>query len=353
MLHNRTLVIIGAGPRGLACAIQGQDIFNNIYIIDDSPTTSWSSVSTVANFELRSPMSFDLVTYSNNYREYSLGSILNQEDIIFDTQEAIESDSRRLNRVDFYNYICTIKSMLESKSNINFIYSKVISIYNNEVQLANNDYIKFDYLILAQGVVERLTPTNLKSYKQVTNLDILNNTYDKLLVVGSGQGAYDIASYLYNKGTNVGIYINKLPKIHQYPAPSYSIWQSRSALSNYCALLPSIDSRKRYITNVKQWGPSITPNNEYLLTTIPIYLNEDIKDVISKYNNRYICRTGITPINTLGLQQTDITTNFRVKGTDIFVTGPLSTLYDGPRVNSIISSSSTAIKIMEEIDASI
>jgi hypothetical protein len=37
----------------------------------------------------------------------------------------------------------------------------------------------------------------------------------------------------------------------------------------------------------------------------------------------------------------------------MFVTGPITALYDGPRVNSIISSSSTAIKIMEEIDASI
>ena len=55
----------------------------------------------------------------------------------------------------------------------------------------------------------------------------------------------------------------------------------------------------------------------------------------------------------LNIKQEDITNNFRVLNTNIFITGPLTTLYDGPRVNSIISSSSTAIKIIEEIDASI
>lgn len=354
MQYNRSLIIVGAGPRGLACAIQAINKFDNIYIIDDQPTSSWSSLSTVANFELRSPMSFDLVTYCTDHsREYSLSSIVLKEDVIHYNQQSIEEDSRRLNRVDFYNYLVIVKEMLKAHTNINFIYSKVLNIYNNNVELTNNDKIKFDYLILAQGVKEKLTPTNLKQYKQITNLDIINNDYQSLLVIGSGQGAYDIASYLYNKGVKVGLYINKLPKVHQYPAPSHVIWPSRSALSNYCANLPSTQSKMRYINNVKQWGPSITPNNEYLLTTIPIHLNEDIRDVISKYGNRFICRTGITPINMLGIEPTQITNNFRVKGTNIFVTGPLATLYDGPRVNSIISSSSTAMQIMEEIDASI
>ncbi len=352
---QRNLVIIGAGPRGLACVIQGLNKFDNIYIIDDQPTNSWSPLSTVANFQLRSPISFDLVTYSTDYREYSLSSIMLNQDVMFDNQEAIEGDSRRLNRVDFYNYLSTVKTMLIANSNVNFMYCRVKSIYNNTIKLMNDDEIKFDYLILAQGVKEKLIPTNLKQYKQITNIDLLNNSYESVLVIGSGQGAYDIASYLYTKQVNVGLYINKQPKIHQYPAPSYDLWGPRSALSNYCASLPSTESRKRYISSVKQWGPSITPNNEYLLTTIPIYTSkDDIRDVISKYNNRYICRTGVVPTNILGINPTDITTNFRVKSTNnIFVSSTLAILYDGPRVNSIISSSSTAKQIMEEIDASI
>lgn len=354
MQHNKSLTIVGAGPRGLACAIQAINKFDSIYIIDDEPASSWNYLSTVANFELRSPMSFDLVTYcTTNNREYSLSSILLKQDVIHYNQQSIEEDNRKLNRVDFYNYLVTVKDMLKAHTNIHFIYSKVLSIYNNYVELTNNERIRFDYLILAQGVKEKVTPTNLKQYKQITNLDIINNNYESLLVVGSGQGAYDIASYLYNKGVKVGLYINKTPKVHQYPAPSNSIWPSRSALSNYCANLPSNQSKIRYINNVKQWGPSITPNNEYLLTTIPIHLNENIRDVISKYGNRFISRIGITPINMLGIEPTQITNNFRVKGTNIFVTGLLALLYDGPRVNSIISSSSTAMQIMEEIDASI
>jgi hypothetical protein len=132
------------------------------------------------------------------------------------------------------------------------------------------------------------------------------------------------------------------------------MWKERSALGNYCSSLISINSKSRYLESVKAWGPSITPNNEYLLTTIPIYINRDIKEVISKYNNTYISRVGVKPNNILNIKPDQITTNFKVKGTtNIFVSGPITALYDGPRVNSIISSSSTALKIMEEIDASI
>lgn len=354
-MQHKTLVIVGGGPRGLACAIQAINLFNTIYIIDETPTSSWNTTSTVANFELRSPVSFDLVTYSTNYREYSLSNYLLQEDVLYNNQKDIEEDSRRLNRVDFYNYLCFVKHKLCSEnSNIHFIYSKVLNIYNNCVEMISGK-IKFDYLILAQGTEEKQTPTNLLQYKQVTNKDILTNDYKSLLVVGSGQGAYDIASYLYNKGVNVGLYITKYPKIDQYPAPSYSLWKERSALGNYCSSLISINSRRRYINSVKQWGPSITPNNEYLLYTIPIYISTEnnIDDVIRKYNKTFISRVGVKPINTLNIKQEEITTNFRLLDSNIFITGPLTTLYDGPRVNSIISSSSTAIKIMEEINASI
>ena len=85
-MHLNTLVIIGGGPRGLACAIQSIDRFKQIYIIDNEPTSSWNSLSTVSNFELRSPVSFDLVTYSSNYRDYSLSNYLLEEDIIFNNK---------------------------------------------------------------------------------------------------------------------------------------------------------------------------------------------------------------------------------------------------------------------------
>ena len=353
MLHNKTLVIVGGGPRGLACAIQGLTLFNRIYIIDEAPTSSWNTTSTVANFELRSPVSFDLVTYDNSNRDYSLSMFLTEEDITFNNQKDLEEDSRRVTRLQFYNYLTFVKNKLATNSNISFIYSKVLSMYNNYVETISGK-IEFDYVILAQGTSEKAIPTNLIPYKQVTNEDILTKSYNSLLVVGSGQGAYDIASYLYSKNINVGLYITKYPKIDQYPAPSYSLWKERSALGNYCSSLISTTSKSRYITNVKAWGPSITPNNEYLLTTIPIYINTNIKELMSKYNNTFISRVGVKPNNILDIKQQDITTNFKVKGTtNMFVTGPITALYDGPRVNSIISSSSTAIKIMEKINASI
>lgn len=353
MLHNKTLVIVGGGPRGLACAIQGLTLFNRIYIIDEAPTSSWNTTSTVANFELRSPVSFDLVTYDNSNRDYSLSMFLTEEDITFNNQKDLEEDSRRVTRLQFYNYLTFVKNKLATNSNISFIYSKVLSMYNNYVETISGK-IEFDYVILAQGTSEKAIPTNLIPYKQVTNEDILTKSYNSLLVVGSGQGAYDIASYLYSKNINVGLYITKYPKIDQYPAPSYSLWKERSALGNYCSSLICFKAKQRYIASVKAWGPSITPNNEYLLTTIPIYINTNIKEVMSKYNNTFISRVGVKPNNILDIKQQDITTNFRVKGTtNMFVTGPITALYDGPRVNSIISSSSTAIKIMEEINASI
>ena len=346
MLH-KTLLIIGGGPRGLACALEAVDKFTSIYIIDSSPTDSWNSLSTVANFELRSPVSFDLVTY-NNQRDLSLSKFLYDEDIMFSTQKDIEEDTRRVNRTDFYNYICWIKNKLQER-NVQFIYTSLLSI-NNNIAYTKNGNIRFDYLVLAMGTKEKEIPANLLKYKRVENRDLIEKDYKSLLVIGSGQGAYDIASYLFDKGIRVGLYITKDAKINQYPIPDYSLWKSRSALGPYCSSLVSTLSKQRYIASVKSWGPSITPNNEHLLKDIPIYKNINIDDIISKYDNRYVSRIGVTPINILNIKPTDINRNFRLSDSNIFVSGPLATIYDGPRSNSIISSSSCAIQIIKEIE---
>lgn len=349
MQSNNTLVIVGGGPRGLACAIQALNKFRSIYIIDEHPTDSWNTISTVANFELRSPVSFDLVTYDSN-KEYSLSKYLFDEDTVITNQKDIEEDNRRLNRLEFFNYICWVKDKLQA-SNVQFIYTKLLNIHDKHI-ITTSGKIDFNYLILAQGTQEKDLPSNLYKYKRLTNLDILNKEYESILVIGGGQGAFDIASYLHNKNINVGLYIKKVPKINQYPAPSYSIWKERSALSDYCSCLLSKDARLRYIKSVKAWGPSITPNNEYLLNTIPIHINKNINDVMYKYNNTFISRIGVNPINTLNINPlTDINNNFKINNTNIYVTGPLTTVIDGPRTNSILSSSSTAIKIIGDIEA--
>lgn len=346
-MQHKTLLIVGGGPRGLACAIEATGRFESIIIIDSNPTTSWDISSTVANFELRSPVSFDLVTYSSK-REMSLSNFLYNEDIVFTSQKDIEEDSRRVNRADFYNYICWVKDKLQ-KDNVQFLYTELLSIKDNTA-ITGQGNIRFDSIILALGTKQKQTPSNLLKYKKIINADLLENNYKSILVVGSGQGAYDIASHLYAKKIDVGLYITKEPRINQYPAPGYSIWNARSALGGYCSCLVSPLSKQRYINSVKAWGPSITPNNEFLLSTIPIYKNTNIDDVIARYGNRYFPSVGVMPINILNISPTDINNNFRVKDTNIFVTGPLVALYDGPRSNSLISSSSTAIQIIKEIE---
>jgi hypothetical protein len=347
MLH-KTLLIAGGGPRGLACAIEAIGKFSSIYIIDSAPTDSWNSLSTVANFELRSPVSFDLVTYSLTKRDWSLSTFLYKEDIFFTTQRDIEKDSRRVNRAEFYNYICWIKKKLQD-NNVQFIYTNLLSIDNSTAHTQSGD-IKFDYLILALGSKEKQVPSNLLKYKRIDNKDLIENEYKSLLIIGSGQGAYDIASYLYNKGVRVGLYITKDAKINQYPIPDYSLWKARTALGPYCSTLVSTVSKQRYIDSVKSWGPSITPNNQHLLLDIPIYKNINVTEIINKYDNRFVSRVGVTPINILNIKQTDINRNFRLLDTNIFVSGPLTTLYDGPRSNSIISSSKCAVQIIKEIE---
>jgi lysine/ornithine N-monooxygenase len=175
-MQHKTLVIVGGGPRGLACAIQGLNKFSRIYIIDEYPTSSWNTTSTVANFELRSPISFDLVTYDSVNRDYSLSNFITHEDITFNSQKDLEEDSRRLTRLQFYNYLTFVKNKLVVNSNISFIYSKVLSVYNNYVETIAGK-IEFDYLILAQGTEEKAVPINLLPYKKVTNEDILTKNY--------------------------------------------------------------------------------------------------------------------------------------------------------------------------------
>lgn len=344
----RSIIIVGGGPRGLAVAIEALPYIDQIYIVDSKPGATWSATSTVADFELRSPVSFDLVTYSANNRHYSLSNYLYTEDMFTTDQLAIETDPRRIKRSQMFGYLCWVKQKLQQEG-VQFLYDDVLDIRDGQVHLKQGAIITADNIVLAQGTKERDTPSYLLPYKPVSNLDILNKDYGRLLIVGSGQGAFDIAHYLHSKGVDIGIYITKLPKIHQYPAPSYNIWGPRTALGVYCNCLSSVEAKKRYIASVKAWGPSITPNNEYLLSSVPIYRDVPIEEVMIKYDYRYVNRTGVVPINTLSIRPDEVDRDGRVLNSQIYVTGPLAILSDGPRVNSIISSSTAAQTIVRSI----
>ena len=70
------ITIIGAGPRGLSLALYA--LFKNykVTLIDSNPLHTWASDYLISDLEMKSPLSFDLVTYIKELQEFSLSNYL-------------------------------------------------------------------------------------------------------------------------------------------------------------------------------------------------------------------------------------------------------------------------------------
>lgn len=375
------IIVVGAGPRGLAIALQAS--LNNIptVIIDDQPNFSWTSPNIIPDIIMRSPITFDLTTYIPELQQYSLANFLGIDCKFSTKQKDIESNNIRPTREQFISYLNYIYSLLKHNSNINFIKSKVKSIGADYVEVEVEEGIYYSkHIVLAIGSsfskVKVPYWIDLSKFKDkiVSLKDIVKSeqvSAGKFAVVGSGQGAAETVYHLAKQSNKVFWLLNKPLKTSQYPVPDYTIWYNKSALGEYYKMISTLERKEQYLREVKSWQPSITPYIKKQLElhedNIEILTPSSTLEIEYIFNNInfIIVSTGFNlnvnnlPFNfkEFSLELDNINSNFPklVKGfkssnvSSLYFTGALASMYDGPRQNSLISSAITAKEIIENI----
>lgn len=368
--------IIGAGPRGLSVALYALYKGHKVTLIDPQPLHTWSSSYLISDLEMRSPLSFDLVTYLEELQEYSLANFLSIDKGFTTSQVDIEKCSVKVSRHKFCNYLNYIFNLI--KNQINVVEQYVIDVKHNTVLLQDNSIIESDAVVFCNGYVGKVNIPNWLKHTNYLSLqtklqNILTQPVDYLnkewLVIGSGQGSAEIAHYLCDSLKGKVHWATKYTnKVYQYPAPDYKLWGVKSALGSYYRSLTTNSERLNYLSKVKKWQPSITPYICEKLNQVQdrySYLDIDNFNSIKTTNiNHIVLAAGIAP-STINLPTStyiplnkciptfpDISKAFRlnVPNTNWYVSGILATAYDGPRQHSIISAGITAKEIIQDIE---
>jgi lysine/ornithine N-monooxygenase len=368
-MKTSSITIIGAGPRGLSLALYALYTGLKVTVIDPKPLSSWSKKNMISDLEMRSPISFDLVSYLPELQSYSLATYLGQP-WDYCTQVAVETNPTKVLRSEFFDYISHIWDTILPQ--ITFIQKQVVSISNNKVFVNKRKKpIVSDFIALAIGSASKpklpfwLENTNYKN-KIVTTQSVLSKRYEdkSFLVIGSGQGSAEYTAYL-AKDNKVTWLVKKEPKVNQFPSPSYAEWKTKSALGNYFAYLP-LSKQPEYFQRVKEWQPSITPTVKSALDSLDyetLFLNNldstQLMQVLEEVD-LILIQTGLNPsIETIPFEQIierDIQfsqfpklENFQLSNLPIFVTGGLATAFDGPRQQSLVSAGLTSKTIINTI----
>ena len=369
------LTILGAGPRGLGVALRAIESGLSVDIIDPSPLNTWTYPNIIPHICMRSPISFDLVSFIDELNQFSLSSYLTGKGIIYTSQKDIEiPNSTPLSREFFFNYLRYIWSYIISNPNVNYIPS-IIKGINKDYIILDNDkkYIINGSLVIALGTSNKniSIPNYIKPYIYMDNLlttkDILigkeNIKGMRVMVVGGGQNAAEHIDYLTPNNQVIWV-LNKEPKVDQYPVPTYKEWGPRTALGDYYSRLYKTDKDKayRYLKEVREWGPSITPVIYKAIKEKKRFITKVNPLDISRYKgiDKVMLCTGIgTSIDELPFlinierdksnpDYPYIVNNFKSKE-GIYFTGELSRYYDGPRQGSLISIGLTSKIIVEDI----
>ena len=357
------IVIIGAGPRGLAVALRASLYNYKVTIVDDAPMSTWTFPYMLPDMQMRSPITFDLVTYCPDLKDYSLTSFLNYK-VKADSQEEIEACTTYCRRQDFINYLTYIIKILKQRGVV-FAKHNACTITKTEVQCGNLS-IPYDYLVVAAGrkVQEAKRPVYLNDAKLISIADLPERQWKSkgINVVGSGQQAAEIVNYLCEQKADVTWLQKHKPKVSQYPVPSYSEWGVRSALSNYYTVCPN---KLSYLTRVKAWAPSITPYIAERLKTCRYKvldnpqstkdINTDYEFILAAGSNNEVELLNFDfniDKNLLNPKLPRLTNNFQsTNNPNIFFTGLLAVMCNGPRQGSIISSGDTAKTILDSINS--
>ena len=368
--------IIGGGPRGLSVALYAIYKGHTVNLIDPSPTHTWSQQSLISDLEMRSPLSFDLVTFLPELQHFSLAKYLGIDFPILTTQNEVENNNTPVSRVQFCNYLNYIYTGLKNSINLYFKLAK--NVIENKVILEDNTEIQGDAVVFCIGHTGENKDPNwiLDSFhtdKRIKLSQVLINSNEYLnknwLVVGSGQGAAETVRYLATLKGKVTWSTNKVLKVYQYPAPDHLLWGSKSALGSYYRSLTNYKDKGLYLSKVKQWQPSITPyiNNQLNLVKDSFnIINLNQYTDLSSINYDYlILNNGVKPsIKSLPIMSTTVPSNMyladfpyinksfklNIPNCNWYVSGILAIGFDGPRQASIISSGLTAKEIIQDIE---
>lgn len=357
----KTIVIVGAGPRGLAMALRASLYNYQIIIIDEDPISTWRAPNMLENIQMRSPISFDLTTLCPDLNNYSLSTFLNLS-TKYTSQEEVENCDILCSRYDFINYLKFIYLELAKRKNVKFIFKKAYSISANYINCFN-EKVTYDYLIICTGINNHKIeyPAYLQNQPLINLKQILNKQYSSKYfnVIGSGQQSAEIVEYLARQNLYVNWIQKHTPTIKQYPVPSIKEWGIKSALGPYYSTLSKSNDKNNYLQEVKKAGPTITPyialkledlNYSIIKPTTTEYLNNVAHNVLALGFKQEI---ELLPFDfeimkdCQAVNFPNIDKNFRSSSNNnIYFSGLLALRFDGPRQGSIISSALTANNIM-------
>ncbi len=364
----KKIVVVGAGPRGIAIVLQALSKGFDVTVIDDRPLYTWSYPFLIEDMEMRSPITFDLVSYIPELYEFSLAKYLGYSIPPTTDQRFIESCAIKVHRREFYRYMQFLWEYLLPK--VTFIPERITAVTPNQVILSNQ-ILDADAIVITTGCERSKNPewmqyTNIRDkVSPLSDLIKADTTNAKVAVVGSGQGAAETVYFLASKGNQVYWCLKHNPQVSQYPAPAYDSWGYRSALGGYYRrTLTNWRDRLSYLGKVKAWQPTITPYIHSKLQTVKYTQitptsSDDLQPIFEA--DYVINSTGFNPDAselpcTFEVEREDylpqfprLKEGFRIPGTHIHISGILAIGFDGGRQASLISAGLTAKEIMENI----
>ena len=361
---SKKVLIIGAGPRGIAVAIEAKSRGYDCVFIDKHPMTSWND--TAPGMMMRSPLCFDLVyPRSNTWDDYSLMKYVDPD--VTEShwgecqQRGMEYQEDRCSRDTFISYAthCLYKTQYP------IIRDRVLMVGKTWVR-TSNEYITGDVVVVATGlspityIPQWVEPV---SDKLVTAREVIDGVpLGTYAVIGSGQSAAEYALLLSTQGHKVYWLVNDRPRVSQYPAPSYIDWGLKSALSGYYRTIPNDMMKKEYMMQIGAWQPSITPMVSTLIhqqgDSISILEGPGTREgyqtwetLQRKIDGALLCTGNKPSIIDYGEEPHRVAgklvLNSFMASNGVYHTGLVAVGYDGPRQASLISAGITAKEILE------